>query len=65
MTASNDLQVWKEAILIYFDNLYAAGKSISEMLTDTKAVVADTELGPMDYSIDSIMDEWKADRGIA
>ena len=56
--------VWKESILIYLDNGYSRGETVEDMVAEIKAIVQDTELGAMDYSIDQIAAEWNADRGL-
>ena len=56
--------VWKESILIYLDNGYSRGESVDAIVAEIKTIVQDTELGAMDYSIDQIVAEWKADRGL-
>ena len=56
--------VWKESILIYLDNGYSRGETVEDIVAEIKTIVQDTELGAMDYSIDQIVAEWKADRGL-
>lgn len=60
-----EAEVWKESILIYLDNGYSRGEPIEDVVAEIKNIVKDTELGAMDFSIDQIVAEWKADRGIA
>ncbi len=57
-------EVWKESVLIYLDNGYSRGEKVEDIVAEIKAIVKDTELGAMDYSIDKIVAEWNADRGI-
>ena len=57
--------VWKESILIYLDNGYSRGESVDAIVAEIKSIVKYTKFGAMDYSIDQIVAEWKADRGIA
>ena len=59
-----EAEVWKEAILIYLDNGYSRGETVEDMVAAIKAIVKDTELGAMDYSIDQIVAEWEEDRGL-
>lgn len=59
-----DAEIWKESILIYFDNAFSAGKSLDETLSEVKQIVHGTDLGNMNYTIESIMTEWKMDRGM-
>ena len=56
--------VWKESILIYLDNGYSRGEKVEDIVAEIKSIVKDTKLGAMDYSIDQIVAEWKADRGL-
>ena len=56
--------VWKESVLIYLDNGYSRGESVDAIVAEIKTIVQDTELGAMNYSIDQIVTEWKADRGL-
>lgn len=60
-----EAEIWKESILIYLDNGYSRGECIEEVVAEIKNIVKDTDLGAMDFSIDRIVAEWKADRGIA
>lgn len=60
----SEAATWKEAILIYLDNAYSRGELLSAVVPEIKATVAGTELESMDWSVDLIVDEWKADRGI-
>ena len=60
-----EAEVWKESVLIYLDNGYSRGEKVEDMVAEIKAIVKDTELGAMDYSIDQTVAEWKADWGIA
>lgn len=62
MTASN---IWKESVLIYFDNAFSRGMNPEEILADVKKLVSETELGEMNFTLESVMQEWKEDRGIA
>jgi hypothetical protein len=57
-------EIWKESVLIFFDNAYAFGKSPEEILAEVKDIVTETELGDMGYTLEQLMTEWKADRGI-
>ena len=56
--------LWKESVLIYFDNAYAAGMTPVAILSDVKQIVSGTELGEMNFTLESVMQEWKEDRGI-
>lgn len=60
-----EAEIWKESILIYLDNGYSRGEHVEEVVAEIKNIVKDTNLGAMDFSIDRIVTEWKADRGIA
>lgn len=60
-----EAEIWKESILIYLDNGYSRGEYVEEVVAEIKNIVKDTDLGAMDFSIDRIVAEWKADRGIA
>ena len=60
-----EAEVWKESVLIYLDNGYSRGEKVNDIVAEIKAVVKDTELGAQNWSIDKIVAEWKADRGIA
>ena len=57
-------EIWKESVLIFFDNAYAFGKSPEEILAEVKDIVTDTELGDMGYTLEQLMAEWKDDRGV-
>lgn len=59
-----EAEIWKESILIYLDNGYSRGEHVEEVVAEIKNIVKDTDLGAMDFSIDRIVAEWKADRGI-
>lgn len=59
-----EAEVWKESVLIYLDNGYSRGERVDTIVAEIRAIVKDTELGAMDYSIDQIVAEWKEDRGI-
>ena len=59
-----EAEVWKESVLIYLDNGYSRGETVEDMVAEIKSIVKDTELGAMDWTIDQIVAEWKADRGI-
>ena len=50
--------------LIYLDNGYSRGETVEDMVAEIKSIVKDTELGAMDWTIDQIVAEWKADRGL-
>jgi len=66
MTAlGTEAEMWKEAILIYFDNAYSNGIAPDAILIEVKDIVSTTELGEMNFTLESIMAEWKADRRIA
>ena len=52
----------KVLILVAFDEGYGNGMSMEQMLTEMKAFVASTELGEMDSLVETIFEEWKADR---
>lgn len=60
-----EAEIWKESILIYLDNGYSRGEHVEDVVAEIKNIVKDTDLGAMDFSIDRIVAEWKADRGIA
>lgn len=62
MSASD---LWKESVLIYFDNAYNMGMIPTAILSDVKRLVSETELGEMNFTLDEVMTEWKMDRGIA
>lgn len=62
ITASD---IWKESVLIYFDNAFSGGMNPEEILADVKKLVSETELGEMNFTLESVMLEWKEDRGIA
>ena len=59
-----EAEIWKESILIYLDNGYSRGEHVEDVVAEIKNIVKDTDLGAMDFSIDRIVAEWKADRGI-
>lgn len=59
-----EAEIWKESILIYLDNGYSRGEHVEEVVAEIKNIVKETDLGAMDFSIDRIVAEWKADRGI-
>lgn len=61
MSASD---LWKESVLIYFDNAYNMGMTPAAILSDVKQLVSETELGEMNFTLDELMKEWKEDRGI-
>lgn len=58
-------EIWKESVLIFFDNAYAYGKSPEDILAEVKDIVTETELGDMGFTLEQLMAEWKADMGIA
>ena len=59
-----EAEVWKESILIYLDNGYSRGEKVEDVVAEIKSIIKDTDLGAMDYSVDQIVAEWKADRGL-
>jgi len=64
MMNMTEAEVWKESILIYLDNGYSRGENVNDVVAEIKNIVKNTDLGSMDFSIDRIVAEWKADRGI-
>jgi len=58
-------EIWKESVLIFFDNAYVYGKSPEDILAEVKDIVTETELGDMGFTLEQLMAEWKADMGIA
>jgi len=60
----NKFEIWKESVLIFFDNAYAFGKSPEDILAEVKDIVSETELGDMGCTLEQLIAEWKADKGL-
>jgi len=54
----------KVTMLCTFDEAYGNGMSPEDMLSEMKTFVSTTELGQMDAFVDTIFEEWKADRDL-